>query len=358
MKIGFLATDYPPVLGGISRYSADVVRFLARRWPVHVFLCDRNAAVPQWPDHPPVEPIAYDRTARDAGPLAALLRERGVTHVLFNFVDLAGPLLVAGLRRRGLHTAVLIYGADVSGRRPLRARARLWASLLLHDERVAISRGTLAAMQRRYPGAGAHLVRPGIAFTAPSAAGRPPGEGIVAVGRFVRRKGFDVLLQALAVLRGDGLRPAATLVGDGPDADMLRALTAELGLRDQVRFASGLDDAAVARELERHRVFCLLPRELPDGNIEGFGIVFLEAAMAGLPSVAGNSGGVPDAVADGESGFLVDPGSPAAVAARLRELLTDDAQWQRMSAASVAWARRFDWAARDPAAEFPFLPAP
>lgn len=358
MKIGFLASDYPPVLGGISRYSEDVARFLARRWPVQVFLCDPGAQVPELPDHPPVEPISYDRSARSAGALARVLRQRGVTHVLFNFVEMAGPFLVAGLRLRGFHTSVLLYGADVGVTRPPRSRLRLWASLLLHSERVAISAGTRDTLRGRFPGTDAHLVRPGIAVPSSDNTARSPGEGILAVGRFVRRKGFDMLLEALVILRDAGFRPPATLVGDGPDADMLRNRIADRGLGDQVRILGGLSDEAVQRELQKHRVFCLLPRRMSDGNIEGFGIVFLEAARAGLPSVAGRSGGVPDAVADGESGFLVDPESPGEIADRLKRLLTDDALWMRMSAASRKWAGRFDWKARDPAAEFSYLPAP
>ena len=353
MNIALVAEEYPPVVGGIGRYSHDVVHFLARRWPVQVLQRGCTVASRQ-PGSVSVADFPFPANSRNPWPWIRFFKERGITHILFNHVDLAGPLIIAGLRAAGLYTGVFVYGADIGLTRPPRAHRRLKASLHLHRQLITISVATRQLLQTRFPGLDAPIVHPGLPGPFTPVA-RPPGQGIVAVGRLVRRKGFDTLLHAVAELKQRGLTPPTTLIGDGPDAPYLRNLTHDLGLDNQVRFASGLTDAAVQEELRAHRVFCLLPRTLSDGNVEGFGIVFLEASAQGLPVVASQSGGVADAVHDGVTGFLVQPETPLEAADRIALLLTDDTRWQAMSRATPDWVQQFTWNTRNLDQEFSFL---
>jgi len=116
-----------------------------------------------------------------------------------------------------------------------------------------------------------------------------------------------------------------TVVGDGPDRDRLERIATCLGIDARVQFAGEVDDERLRLLYTTAGVFALPGRvrlqPAPEG--EGFGLVFLEAAAAGLPVVAGRAGGAVDAVVDLHTGFLVDPEDSEAVAARLVELLED-----------------------------------
>lgn len=356
--IAVIVLEYPPVVGGIARYTADLVAFMARAWTVRVFRVG-HAGEAVSKDHPIDGWIDPAHLHDHPEQVADRLRREEIDRVVFNHIDLAGPRILQAFRRTGLSCSTFIYGADIFIRRPPRAHLRLYVTALLMRHRIVISEGTRALAQRRLPLLSTRLVLPGIEYAGPAttATGRNPGRGIVAVGRFVRRKGFDTLLDAVAVLAGKGLKAPVTLIGDGPDRAWLAQRAQELGLGDTVTLRSGLSDEQVRRALREHRVFCLLPRQMPNGDVEGFGIVFLEAAREGLPVVAGRSGGVPDAVSDGVNGFLVDPTRPDEAADRLERLLTDDALWRRMSEASLPWFESFCWSRRDPRHELAFLDA-
>ena len=153
-----------------------------------------------------------------------------------------------------------------------------------------------------------------------------PGAGrarLVMVARFERQKDHPTLLRALARLEDRPWR--LTLVGDGPRMDAARGLAGELGLSDRIRFAGYRDD--VAGILADARVFVLASRW------EGFPRTIVEAMRAGLPVVASDVGGVAEAVADGETGFVVPPGEPAELADRLAALLDDPDRRTRMGRA-------------------------
>jgi len=345
------------MLGGISRYTGDVVLFLSRCWKVNVYLCTETPA-PSWDLHPHQGCISPAELREHPASVVERLKQDGIEHVFFNHIDLAGPRTVLAFRKADIPCSVFIYGADINFKRSPRGHARLYATAALMKHRVVISEGTRKRFRRRLPGLSTEIIIPGIELAANDIERTTPGNGIIAVGRFVRRKGFDTLLDAVAILSKKGLRPKLTLAGDGPDRAWLMERIRELGLDQNARIATGLTDDEIRRELRSHRVFCLLPRSLGNGDVEGFGIVFLEAAREGLPVVAGRSGGVPDAVADQRNGFLVDPDHAAEASQRLQELLTDDSLWLRQSRESLSWYQTFAWSRRDPKREFAFLGQP
>jgi phosphatidylinositol alpha-1,6-mannosyltransferase len=354
MTIAVIAADYPPMLGGIARFTGDLVLFLARTWTVKVY-CRTDTEPVAWATFPHTG-CFRGRELYDAPEAAAQrLVQVGVTCVLINHIDLVGPRTLRAFRTAGLRSAVLFYGADINLKRSLRSHLRMYVTAALAHHRIVISKGTRAIFHRRLPGLSTRMVLPGIDVHANEIPPAEPGEGVIAIGRLVRRKGFDTLLDAAVLLRQQGLLPRFTLIGDGEDRDWLSRRVTELGLNATVRLRSGLTDDEIRAELRTHRVFCLLPRSMGNGDVEGFGIVFLEAAREGRPVVAGRSGGVPDAVADQRNGFLVDPNQPAEAAERLRQLLTDDDLWKRQSRESIVWCNTFAWSNRDPAREFSFF---
>ncbi len=145
---------------------------------------------------------------------------------------------------------------------------------------------------------------------------------LLSVGRLVRRKGVDRTLEALALLRDRGRRFGYTVVGGG-DAAPYRRLATELGIADSVRFTGRLDDDDLDHEYRRCDIFVMVSRRRP-GDVEGFGIVYLEAGAYGRAVVAGRSGGVPEAVLDGETGLLVDDPDSAEEIARVLDRLYAD----------------------------------
>lgn len=159
------------------------------------------------------------------------------------------------------------------------------------------------------------------------------GPIVLSVGRLIARKNHEALVRAMPRILADA--PDATLViaGRGPRLDAIRRLATELHVADQVRTPGYVDDAALHALYGLCTVFALPAGEADGGQVEGFGLVFTEAHGHGKPVVGGRSGGVVDAVIDGETGVLVKPGDDAALAEAIAALLADPVLAARMGAA-------------------------
>jgi phosphatidylinositol alpha-1,6-mannosyltransferase len=167
---------------------------------------------------------------------------------------------------------------------------------------------------------------------------------MLTVSRLVPHKGIDVAMRAMAALAGEWPALRYLVIGRGEDAPRLSALAAELGLGDRVVFAGNLGDAEIAEAYATATLYIGLSRVDAGINAEGFGIAFVEAAASGIPSVAGDSGGVRSAVTDGRTGLVVPPSDVAAAAAAIRSLLADAPRRQAMGAAGRADAlSHFNW---------------
>ena len=160
---------------------------------------------------------------------------------------------------------------------------------------------------------------------------------ILSVGRLVERKGHEMLISALPRILERVPDAHCVVVGDGPLAEQIKAKAAALGLMASCTF---LGSVGMDRLIQLYRscdLFALPCRTLPDGDTEGFGLVFLEANACGLPVVAGAAGGTVEAVVDGETGLLVDGNDPAAIADAVVRVLGDAPFAARL--ASVGWQR-------------------
>jgi colanic acid/amylovoran biosynthesis glycosyltransferase len=144
-------------------------------------------------------------------------------------------------------------------------------------------------------------------------------DGVLFVGRLVEKKGTLDLLEAMSDPRLQARR--LTIVGDGPLRERLEREVAARRL--DVRFAGALPPEGVAAEMTRAAVLCVPSRRSPEGDSEGFGMVFAEAAARHLPSVSYRHGGIPEAVSDEETGLLAAEGDVRGLADRLQRLLSD-----------------------------------
>ncbi len=155
---------------------------------------------------------------------------------------------------------------------------------------------------------------------------------ILSVGRFVEKKGFEHLVDACHLLKQAGLRFGCVIVGEpGSALESIREQISRLGLADSIRLRSAVTQDQL-REIYRHaRLFALPCQVMEDGDRDGIPNVLAEAMAMGLPVVSTPISGIPELIADGEHGLLVPPRDPAALAAALRRLLTDDELHRHLS---------------------------
>jgi phosphatidylinositol alpha-1,6-mannosyltransferase len=157
--------------------------------------------------------------------------------------------------------------------------------------------------------------------------GLEEGRWLLSVARLTRHKGIDTALRALAQLAGDYPDLRYAVVGVGEEQETLQDEARELGIGDRVRFLTEVPDRDLPALYNVAEVYLGVSRLL-EQRVEGFGISLVEASACGVPVIAGRSGGIPEAVRDGETGTLVDAERPEAVAQALRRLL-DDASLRR-----------------------------
>ena len=174
--------------------------------------------------------------------------------------------------------------------------------------------------------------------------GRKPRHTVLTVGNLVERKGHDTAIRAMALLPR-AIDVLYLIVGDGPYRAKLEGLAASLGVADRVLFCGRVPASDLPLYYSMADLFLMVSRERREQcDVEGFGIVFIEAAACGTPSIGGRSGGIEDAIVDDVTGVLVDPLDPAAVSAATLSLLRDDARRHRMGAAARRRAaQEFTW---------------
>ncbi len=169
-------------------------------------------------------------------------------------------------------------------------------------------------------------------FRLPSNRPRSPSPLVLAVGRLIEKKGFAILLRALSELRGRGVRFRCVIAGEGPLRDSLEAAIIEGGLRGSVRLVGAVPlDRLRERYYGRARVLAQPCVVAADGDRDGIPTVILEAMALGVPVVSTAVSGIPEAIEDRESGFLVEPQDASALAERIETLIHDDETADRIA---------------------------
>jgi phosphatidylinositol alpha-1,6-mannosyltransferase len=333
MRLLLLTIDFPPARGGVQRLLGTLAIELGRTWQVTV-VTPAATGDGVWDRRQPCavvrsRPWRWRTTglaALQSRALVEALRRR--PHVILCGHVLLGPVcrLVSALL--GVPYVVLAYAYEI--RAP---RMRALARLALRGARrvVAISEFTRRAVEAHgvAPNAIA-VIRPGAALHA-SEVGPPPAGAedgarvMLSVGRLVDAyKGHDMVIRAMPLILAKAPGTRYVIVGDGPLRASLARLAASLGVADAVRFVGEVTDDEVDAWYRRCDVFVLASRESEvSGGAEGYGLVFVEASLHGKPLVGGRSGGIPDAVIDGETGLLVDPLDPGDIADAVTRMLSE-----------------------------------
>jgi phosphatidyl-myo-inositol dimannoside synthase len=259
---------------------------------------------------------------------------------------------IGALATRRLYRAPLVqyvHADEFRMREGLTGRA-----VRLADATIAVSSYTRdMALAAGADPAKVHVIPPGVDVLPPSAVEREGRPTILTVASFIsERKGHDVILRALPAIAERVPEVQWVTIGDGPLRPAIEAQARAEGLADRVQFLGRVDDEVRDGWLDRAQVFCM-PSRVPPGGTggEGFGIVYLEAGAHGLPVIAGNVAGALDAVIGGETGFLIDPEDPAAIAGAALAVLTDPAKAKEMGAAGRRNAEAHAWSRIGPRVE-------
>lgn len=352
MKVLIVTNDFPPRVGGINYY----VDQLARRFP-------EGGAVVLAPDWPGA--AAFDRTfphpvtrwpSRVLLPTPAareeavrLVREHDADVVLFG-AGVPFALLGRGIMARtGVPYASFTHGVEIGtarfpGGRPLLRRIARDASFL-----TTVSRWTARILRRVVgPDSRIELLPPGVDAQAfgPDVSdaevraryGLGDDPVVCCVSRLVPRKGQDQVIRALPWLAREFPGVRFLVVGSGPDARRLRALARRLDVADRVIFTGEVPYEELPAHFRAGDVFAMPCRSRFLGlEVEGIGSVYFQAAAVGRPVVAGDSGGAPEAVVEGETGLVVDGRSVRQVAGAIAGLLREPERAGKMGARGAEW---------------------
>ncbi|MEU6876345.1 glycosyltransferase family 4 protein [Streptomyces sp. NPDC046751] len=353
-----ITNDFPPRQGGIETF----VHAMVTRMP--------HDDVIVYTSHEPGD-TAYDATlpfpvVRDS--TGMLLPTRRVTRKAIEIARSHGcdrvwfgaaaplALMAPALRRSGIRCMVAtthgheIWWARIPGARRMMLRIGAGVDVVTYlgqytRDRIEPALGPHARMSRLVPGVDVDVYRPDAESDYDTTdlrteLGLRGKRVIVCVARMVPRKGQDMLIRALPLIRREVPDAVLLLVGQGPDEARLRKLARRHIDDGSVVFAGGKTHSETPRYYAAADVFAMPCRTRKAGlEAEGLGIVFLEASASGLPVVVGDSGGAPDTVLDGRTGNVVDGTDPVVVAGVLARVLLDADRAAEMGAAGRRWVR-------------------
>jgi phosphatidyl-myo-inositol dimannoside synthase len=357
-KVLLVTNDFPPRPGGIQSFLYGLV---SRLPPDDVVVyTSRWRGWEQWDPEQAFRIVREDTSVLLPTPgvrrrARSLLREHGCDVAWFGAAAPLG-LMADGLRDVGARRIVATtHGheagwAMLPGARRLLRRIASSVDVLTYlggytRARLAGAVGTVnvSKLHRLAPGVDADVFRPGVGADIRAERGLADRPVVVCVSRLMPRKGQDTLVRALPAIQRTVPETSLLLVGGGPYRSRLESLVEDVGVGSSVVFTGSVPWPALPAYYGAGDVFAMPCRtRLGGADVEGLGIVYLEASACGLPVIAGNSGGAPDAVRDGQTGYVVDGHSPEEVVGRLCSLLADPPTRKSLGDTGRAWVSA-DW---------------
>jgi len=353
-----ITNDFGPRAGGIETFVIGLIERLPKN-SVIVYTSSQDGSDTfdkAWLDNYGVE-VIRDKSKvllpslRVGRAVRKIARERSISTVFFGA---AAPLalLSQGLRRAGvLRIVALTHGHEVWWAKvwPFSWAIRRIGSGVDHLTYLgsytqsqisrSLSKRAQNAMVKIAPGIDTeHFAPQESASQLRAELGLTDKKVIVSVGRLVHRKGQDTLVEALPAILSSVPDAHLIFVGEGPYKDYLVKRASELKVTQAITFIGRIQYAQLPRYICVGDIFAMPSRSRLAGlEVEGLGIVYLEASACGLAVIGGKSGGAPDAVLEGETGFAVDGTSPQDVASAAIKLLSDPALAQQMGARGRKW---------------------
>lgn len=253
-----------------------------------------------------------------ASTLAARLRQQGCAHLHVHFAHVPTQIAMYASALSGVPFTVMAHANDIFDDGILLQKKAARAKRML----------TISEFNRRYlqslgiPPDQLAVVRCGVSFAPRSAPPRQAGAvfKIASLGRMVEKKGFDVLIRAVALLRQRDIQVELSLAGDGPLLSNMKLLAQQLCGSEGVLFIGGLPHHKVADWMQQHDAFVLACKQDSQGDMDGIPVVLMEAMSQRVPVVSTHLSGVPELVQHGQTGLLAEPGNAEDLALQLETL--------------------------------------
>jgi phosphatidylinositol alpha-1,6-mannosyltransferase len=353
----FITNDFGPRAGGIETFVHGLVERLPNGSVIVYTSAQQNSAEfdAKWLQDYGVE-VIRDRskillpTPRVIKVCKQLVKSRKLTKVAFGAAAPLG-IMARAMRRAGAQNIVaLTHGHEVWWAKvppfsfAIRFMSRNIDAITYLGEYTkseiskAFSKTEVSKLVQIAPGIDVEHFVPTDSSKLRAELGLADKSVIISVGRLVHRKGQDKLIAALPAIKVEVPNVHLVLVGVGPHQDYLEKLASKLNVSDCITFIGRINYAELPTYICLGDIFAMPSRSRFFGlEVEGLGIVYLEASACGLPVVGGKSGGAPDAVLIGETGLVVDGTKPAEIASACIELLNNPELCALMGAAGRAW---------------------
>ncbi len=341
VRLIMIAQDFPPAVGGIQTYAGEIAHRFAEWCEAIVVIAPDHDDAPRFDATLPFETIRIPKPV-DYFPIAALpavlrlIKRRGFTHTFGAHWISAIPAYLAKKRFPSIHTSIAAHGRELLLHPFPRPFLSNWYSSLRQavlrraDRLFPVSRYTASLLEDH----GVHSnqitivpngTNPSHFYPRDASSLRnalaPNGERILlTVSRLVLRKGIDTTLRSVARVLQKSTHLVYVIVGSGPDRNRLEAVARAEGITSHVRFVEQVDSEQLPLYYNAADIFVMPSRSTPP-DVEGYGIVFLEANACEKPVIGARSGGIEDAIVDGETGLLVAPDNVEELALHLDWLL-------------------------------------
>jgi phosphatidylinositol alpha-1,6-mannosyltransferase len=347
MKTLLLTLEFPPFKGGVANYYANLIKY--------------------WPWEEKIEVINNNRGAllkkgvfAWRGVIAKIIGRKkngGFDYLLVGHILPLGTAAYLASRIKPFKYAVILHGLDFSNSVSCSRKRFLTRLILGAADKIICANSRVAQLVVDFSPKlefKVKVVNPGIEPLALSANPQKVKNlrehyrledafTLLTIGRLTLRKGVDAVINSLADIEVQQLRTKYFIIGTGEQEKYLRNLAKSSPLADRIIFLGELSEADKWNWLEACDAFIMPAREI-GGDFEGFGIVYLEANLAGKPVIAGNSGGVKDAVKDLVSGLLINPNNPKEIKDAIIKLAKDKDLRQELGARGKQRAQtQFSW---------------
>ncbi|MEK7189353.1 MAG: glycosyltransferase family 4 protein [Patescibacteria group bacterium] len=336
-KILLVTLEFPPQIGGVSRYYDGLIK----NWKEEIKVMRANLKWPLWPHWLPL-----------IWRVGKMVKKEKIAMLWVGQALPIGYIALWIKWRKKIPYVVFTHGMDILVPQTSRWK-KYWLTKILSNTELVVAnsqftRGELLKL-------GVEKGRIVVVYPCPTpvtligkemadiSSANTVEKIILSVCRLVKRKGLDKVIEVMPRLLKRAPDLKYVIIGNGPEKVALQTQITESGLSGSVNILANVSDEGLQEWYNKCTVFVLPCRQI-GADVEGLGMVFLEASLAGKPIVVGNSGGAPETVHHGYSGFVVDAEEPEELYQSLLKILTDEPFAKRLGVYGRDWVgRKFQW---------------
>jgi len=348
MKVLLFTLEYPPFRGGIANYYGNLVKHWPKKDNIFVLHNNENKLIKKW-FFPKWLPAIFQ--------LFLNIKKNNINHILVGHILPLGTVTYILSKFIKIKYSVILHGMDFTFALKNERKKYITKKILNNAENVICGNSYTAGLVKEFLGEDSvekvKVVNPGISnnvshsthhITEIRKKNNLENKFILlSVGRLVKRKGFDKVIENLPKVLKKVPNLVYIIIGNGPEIENWKLKIENLGLKNNVLLLSDVGDEERNTWYNASNIFIMPSRNINE-DFEGFGIVYLEANLRGLPVIAGDSGGVRDAVVDNLNGLLVNPESKDEIANAIIKLALDKNLAKRLGKQGKERAiKEFSW---------------